>query len=67
MAHIVILGAGLGGMPVAYEMRAAVGREHKITVVNERPDFQFVPSNPWIALASGVREILHPQNENRLE
>lgn len=54
MAHIVILGAGLGGMPAAYEMRAALAREHKVTVVNERADFQFVPSNPWIAV--GTRE-----------
>ncbi len=50
MAHVVILGAGLGGMAGAYEMRAALGKEHKVTVVNERPDFQFVPSNPWIAV-----------------
>lgn len=56
MAHIVILGAGLGGMPAAYEMRAAVGKEHKVTVVNERPDFQFVPSNPWIALGTRQRK-----------
>jgi monoamine oxidase len=25
MAHVVILGAGLGGMPAAYEMRKALG------------------------------------------
>lgn len=50
MAHVVILGAGLGGMAGAYEMRAALDKEHKVTVVNERPDFQFVPSNPWIAV-----------------
>ena len=24
MAHVVILGAGLGGMPMAYEMKAAL-------------------------------------------
>ncbi|MFP5440790.1 MAG: NAD(P)/FAD-dependent oxidoreductase [Gammaproteobacteria bacterium] len=50
MAHVVILGAGLGGMPAAYEMRALLGSEHRVTVINERPDFQFVPSNPWIAV-----------------
>lgn len=55
MAHIVILGAGLGGMPAAYEMRAALGKEHKVTVVNERADFQFVPSNPWIAVGTRKR------------
>jgi sulfide:quinone oxidoreductase len=50
MAHIVILGAGLGGMPAAYEMRAALGNAHQVTVINERADFQFVPSNPWLAV-----------------
>jgi sulfide:quinone oxidoreductase len=50
MAHIVVLGAGTGGMPCAYELRAELGKEHKITVVNERDYFQFVPSNPWVAV-----------------
>ena len=50
MAHIVILGAGTGGMPAAYELRAALGKEHRITVVNAVDYFQFVPSNPWVAV-----------------
>ncbi|HER34146.1 MAG: FAD-dependent oxidoreductase [Halothiobacillaceae bacterium] len=50
MAHIVILGAGIGGLPAAYEAREALGDEHKITVVNAEPYFQFVPSNPWVAV-----------------
>lgn len=50
MAHIVVLGAGTGGMPCAYELRDALGSEHKITVINERSYFQFVPSNPWVAV-----------------
>jgi sulfide:quinone oxidoreductase len=50
MAHIVVLGAGTGGMPAAYELREALGKEHDITVVNERDYFQFVPSNPWVAV-----------------
>ncbi len=50
MAHIVILGAGIGGMPAAYELRAELGSEHRITVVNAVDYFQFTPSNPWIAV-----------------
>jgi sulfide:quinone oxidoreductase len=56
MAHIVIVGAGTGGMPAAYEMRDALAREHRITVVNALPDFQFVPSNPWVAVGWRDRE-----------
>ena len=33
MAHIVIVGAGTGGMPAAYEMRHALDRVHRITIV----------------------------------
>jgi len=56
MAHIVIMGAGLGGMPAAYEMRAALGKEHKVTVVNAVDHFQFVPSNPWVAVGWRKRD-----------
>lgn len=54
MAHIVIMGAGLGGMPAAYELRALLGAEHQVTVVNPTDTFQFTPSNPWVAV--GWRE-----------
>jgi sulfide:quinone oxidoreductase len=54
MAHIVIMGAGLGGMPAAYEMRGLLPAEHRITVVNATDYFQFTPSNPWVAV--GWRE-----------
>jgi len=50
MAHIVILGAGTGGMPMAYEMKALVGKKHDVTVVSENDYFQFTPSNPWVAV-----------------
>jgi sulfide:quinone oxidoreductase len=56
MAHIVIMGAGLGGMPAAYEMRATLGKEHRVTVVNAVDYFQFVPSNPWVAVGWRKRE-----------
>lgn len=50
MAHIVILGAGTGGMPAAYEMKQELGKDHEVTVVSENPYFQFTPSNPWVAV-----------------
>ncbi|HHC71671.1 MAG TPA: NAD(P)/FAD-dependent oxidoreductase [Thiotrichales bacterium] len=55
MAHIVILGAGTGGLPAAYEMRDALPRSHRVTVVNAAEDFQFVPSNPWVAVGWRTR------------
>ncbi|MBK6394895.1 MAG: NAD(P)/FAD-dependent oxidoreductase [Betaproteobacteria bacterium] len=50
MAHVVILGAGLGGMPMAYEMKQALRKEDRLTVVGNGPNFHFVPSNPWVAV-----------------
>ena len=58
MAHIVVLGAGIGGMPAAYELRAALGREHRLTVINAVDYFQFVPSNPWLAVGWRDREAI---------
>lgn len=56
MAHIVILGAGTGGMPAAYEMREILGEEHDVTMVSENDYFQFVPSNPWVAVGWRQRD-----------
>jgi sulfide:quinone oxidoreductase len=58
MSHIVVLGAGIGGMPAAYELREKLGREHRITVVNAVEYFQFVPSNPWVAVGWREREAI---------
>ncbi len=49
MAHIII-GAGLGGMPMAYEMRELLRNGDRLTVVSNQSRFHFVPSNPWVAV-----------------
>jgi sulfide:quinone oxidoreductase len=56
MAHIVIMGAGIGGVPMAYEMREAVGKADTVTVVSNSPTFHFTPSNPWVAVNWRERE-----------
>ena len=50
MAHIVILGAGIGGMTMAYEMREEARAEDRVTVISNLPYFQFTPSNPWVGV-----------------
>jgi len=50
MAHIVIIGAGIGGMPMAYEMRHLAKKDDRITVISNNSKFHFTPSNPWIAV-----------------
>jgi sulfide:quinone oxidoreductase len=56
MAHIVIIGAGLGGMPMAYEMQHLARPGDRVTVVSNSPTFHFVPSNPWVAVNWRVRD-----------
>jgi sulfide:quinone oxidoreductase len=55
MAHIVILGAGLGGMPMAFEMHENARSDDRITVISSSPTFHFVPSNPWVAVSWRTR------------
>jgi len=56
MANIVIIGAGIGGMPMAYEMRHMARKEDQVTVITNNPKFHFVPSNPWVAVRWRKRE-----------
>lgn len=47
MADIVVLGAGLGGSIQAYELKETISKSDKLTVISNKPYFQFTPSNPW--------------------
>lgn len=81
MAHVVVLGAGLGGTIMAYELRDALGSEHQISVINKGSEYSFVPSNPWVAVGWRERDAVtvdlapvfakrkiafHPQGAKRL-
>lgn len=50
MAHVVIIGAGIGGLPGAFKIRDTLGSGHRVTLINATDYFQFVPSNPWLAV-----------------
>ncbi|MAP96135.1 MAG: pyridine nucleotide-disulfide oxidoreductase [Ponticaulis sp.] len=52
--RIVVLGAGLGGVIAAYEIRSAARKVDTVVAVNETSFYQFVPSNPWVLV--GWRE-----------
>ena len=58
MADIVIMGAGLSGALMAYEMKAQMRREDRLTVVTKDPLYHFVPSNPWVPVGWRKREAL---------
>jgi sulfide:quinone oxidoreductase len=50
LAHVVIIGASTAGLPAAYNLRDTRGKNHQITVISNSDTFQFVPSNPWVAV-----------------
>ncbi|PWI32381.1 pyridine nucleotide-disulfide oxidoreductase [Vibrio albus] len=50
MARVIVIGAGLGGMSAIYELREHLSKEHEVILVNDKADFEFTPSNPWIAV-----------------
>jgi NADH dehydrogenase FAD-containing subunit len=50
ITKIVVLGAGIGGVPAAYELKELLGKKVEFTVVPDHDYFQFVPSNPWVAV-----------------
>ena len=56
MAEIVIMGAGLGGAVMAYEMKDKMRPQDKLTVVTKDPIYHFVPSNPWVAVGWRSRQ-----------
>ena len=56
MTHIVVIGAGLGGVPMACEMKDLMKSGEKITVISNSDTFHFVPSNPWVAVNWRTRD-----------
>ncbi len=58
MANVIVLGAGLGGVIAAYEIKDQLRAEDTITVVNKGSIYHFVPSNPWVAVSWRTREAI---------
>ncbi len=50
MARVIVVGASTGGLPMAYDIKKALGSAHQVTVVSNTDTFSFVPSNPWVAV-----------------
>lgn len=50
MATVVVLGAGLGGIPAAYDIRSKLDSTHRVVMVGSSEFYEFTPSNPWVAV-----------------
>ena len=56
MATIAVMGAGIGGISQAYELRKELGKSHDIVLVNDSDRFEFTPSNPWVAVGTRTED-----------
>jgi sulfide:quinone oxidoreductase len=54
MAEVVVVGAGLSGTLMAYELLPQMRDGDRVTLVSQGAVYHFVPSNPWVAV--GWRE-----------
>jgi sulfide:quinone oxidoreductase len=52
MAEIVVIGAGLSGTLMAYELVPQLRKQDRLTLVGQGNVFHFVPSNPWVAMVA---------------
>jgi len=59
MKHILILGAGFGGLTAANLLRKSLPSEHQITVIDKKQFFMMGLVNLWIL--SGVRKLQDSQ------
>ncbi|WP_135211224.1 NAD(P)/FAD-dependent oxidoreductase [Vitreimonas flagellata] len=50
MATIAIVGAGLGGVLAAYEIKAEARASDRVVLISKGDTYHFVPSNPWVAV-----------------
>jgi len=50
MANIVVIGAGLSGVLMAYELVPQAGRDDTVILIGQGDTYHFVPSNPWVAV-----------------
>jgi sulfide:quinone oxidoreductase len=37
MAHVIVIGAGLGGVPAAFDLRKHPPKIHRVTLIDARP------------------------------
>jgi sulfide:quinone oxidoreductase len=50
MADVVVLGAGLGGTLMAFELAPQLRDGDTLTLIGQGSRYHFVPSNPWVAV-----------------
>lgn len=61
---ILVVGGGIGGISTSFDLRHHLPKDTQISVISDRPDFQFTPSNPWVSIGTRTaKEISVPMTE----
>ena len=55
MAHIVIMGAGVGGLPCAFEMKETLGKNTKLRLLMKERLFNLRPRTRGLLLAGAQK------------
>lgn len=56
MTEIVVLGAGLSGTLMAYELLPQMRDGDRLSLIGQGTNYHFVPSNPWVAIGWRARQ-----------
>ncbi len=59
MANVAVIGAGLGGLPAAYELRHLLPSTHQVTLISDKSEFTFIPG--LIPVALNLKPLNHVQ------
>ncbi len=61
MSTIVVLGAGIGGVTQAFELKPLLSKNDRLIVISDQERFEFTPSNPWVAVGWRTEEQISVQ------
>ena len=59
MSNVVVIGAGLAGLPSAYELRHLLPQDHTVTLISSETTFTFIPGLVQVAL--NLKPLSHVQ------
>ncbi|EEC44060.1 predicted protein [Phaeodactylum tricornutum CCAP 1055/1] len=54
--RVLVVGGGIGGLSTSFDLRHHLPKDVHISMLSDRDNFQFTPSNPWVAFGERTAE-----------